>query len=57
MTALTETLKVRIDAATKTELAVRADQSHRTQGAIVRLALRHYLNRWPEIEGEQTRAV
>lgn len=40
--ALTEQVKVRVDAATKAALAVEMRKQQRSEGAIVRIALREY---------------
>lgn len=45
MAALTETVKARVDRATKAALAVETTRSQRSEGAIIRLALREYLQR------------
>lgn len=42
---LTEQVKVRIDLATKTRLGVETRRQNRSEGAIVRLALREYLDK------------
>lgn len=49
MAALTETVKARVDRATKAALAVEGQRTQRSEGAIVRLALRDWL-------GKQARA-
>lgn len=45
MAALTETVKARVDRATKAALAVEQQRTQRSEGAIVRLALRDYLRK------------
>jgi metal-responsive CopG/Arc/MetJ family transcriptional regulator len=45
MTNLTEQVKVRIDRSMKAQLAVERSKQNRSEGAIVRIALREYLNR------------
>ena len=42
---LTEQVKVRVDRATKAQLAVETKRQQRSEGAIVRIALREYFAR------------
>lgn len=50
MSALTESLKVRFDTETRDALARRAAKASRTEGAVVRIAVREYLVREGELE-------
>lgn len=43
MSSLTEVVKARVDKATKAGLAVEMRRQQRSEGAIVRIALREYL--------------
>ena len=43
MSSLSEQVKVRVDKATKAQLAVEMRRQQRSEGAIVRIALREYL--------------
>lgn len=42
-TNLSEQIKVRVDRATKAELGIETKRQQRSEGAIVRIALREYL--------------
>lgn len=45
MSELTEVVKARVDKATKAQLAVEMRRQQRSEGAIVRIALREYLSK------------
>lgn len=45
MSGLTEQVKVRVDRATKAQLAIETKRQQRSEGAIVRIALREYLSK------------
>jgi hypothetical protein len=52
MSTLTEQVKVRVDRATKAQLAVEMRRQQRSEGAIVRIALREYLAKTTKSKGE-----
>lgn len=51
MTGLTETVKARVDRATKAGIAVEMKRQQRSEGAIVRIALREYLTKQARSKG------
>lgn len=51
-TRLTEQVKVRVDRATKAALAVECKRQDRSEGAIVRTALREYFARQAKSKGD-----
>lgn len=51
MNNLSEQVKVRVDRATKASLAVEAKRQDRSEGAIVRTALREYFARQAKSKG------